>query len=103
MSIHPGEIRSEVEDGRHVRWGYTHEEIKEIFDEQGLDVFVQDYISGYILSKLGALTGIINKVNPILAWLIVFPLRVFQIFNRPVTKLFHYPFHCIAVVGVKRR
>ena len=100
---HPaGEIRSEVEDGRHVRWGYTHEELKEMFSEYGLDILVQDYVSGYISSKLGALTGIINKVNPILAHLIVFPFRVFQVFDRPVTKFLRGPFHCVAVVGVKR-
>ena len=93
---------SEVEDGGHVRWGYTHEELKDMFNKCGLDVCVQDYISGYISQQLTNLERIIGKVNMILGWAIVFPLRVFQVFDRPVTKLFKYPFHCVGVVGVKR-
>lgn len=97
----PGVIRSEVEDGRHVRWGYTHEELKEMFSEYDLDVCVQDYIGGYISSQLNNLERIIGKVDMRLGWLIVLPLRVFQVFDRPVTKLLRYPFHSVAVVGVK--
>lgn len=97
-----GDKISEVEDGGHVRWGYTHEELKDLFNECGLEVCAQDYISGYISQQLTNLMRIISNVNMILGWAIVFPVRVFQVFDRPVTKLLHYPFHCVGVVGVKR-
>jgi len=96
-----GDKISEVEDGGHVRWGYTHKELKDMFNEYGLDVCVQDYISGYLSQQLTNLMRITGKVNKILARVIVFPLRVFQIFDRPVTKLLKYPFHCVGIVGVK--
>ena len=97
-----GDKISEVEDGGHVRWGYTHEELRDMFNECGLDVCVQEYISGYISQQLTNLMRIIGKVNKILARIIVFPLRLFQVFDRPVTKILQYPFHCVGVVGVKR-
>lgn len=97
-----GDKISEVEDGGHIRWGYTPEELKDMFNEWGLDIYVQEYLSGYISQQLTNLMTVIDKVNEDLARVIVFPLRLFQVFDRPVTKLLQYPFLCVAVVGVKR-
>ncbi len=93
---------SDVEDGDHVRWGYTHEEIKEIFNSYNIDLEITDYISGFVPQQIMNLQRILCQVNWIFAWLFIFPLRVLQCFDKPLTKALNYPYMTIGVVGVKR-
>ena len=97
-----GDTLSSLEDGGHVRWGYTHEEIRELFDKCGLDVHIEEYISGYVSQQITSLMRSISTVNARFAWVVVFPLRIFQVFDSPVTRLIGYPYLSIGVVGIKR-
>lgn len=98
-----GDKLSEVEDGGHVRWGYTHEEIKNIFADCDIEIEVQEYISGFIPQRLCNLERILSKFVGRLAWLIVFPLRVFTWLDKPLTWVLRYPYFSIGVVGIKRK
>jgi SAM-dependent methyltransferase len=98
-----GDRVSGIEDGGHVRWGYTHIEIQTLFDECGLDVQVQEYISGYVSQRLCNLMRLLGRIDANLARVAVFPLRIFQCIDGPLTNFIRYPFASIAVVGVKRK
>ena len=95
---------SEYEDGGHVRWGYTHKEIGDIFADAGLDLEVKEYISGFFSQQICNLQRILSFVfGEFLSWLIVFPLRLLQSIDAPVTKLLNYPYLSIAVIGIKKK
>jgi SAM-dependent methyltransferase len=85
----------------HVRFGYTHEEIRELFEAAGLDVIEESYLVGFVAIQLFNLYLIGSKLNPYLAWAGTLPLRLLQVFDRPVTRLLRYPYLSIGVVGAK--
>lgn len=97
-----GEKLSEVEDGGHVRWGYTHERLASLLESAGLAVVAQEYLSG-IVSQ--AITNVSRRLEgplgPQLAWVLTFPLRIALVLDRPLTRLFRYPWLAVAAVGVK--
>ncbi len=97
-----GERLSESEDGGHVRWGYTHEELRALFSECGLEVMAEEYLSGVISQQLTNLMRLLGKANVIVAWAIIFPLRILQILDSPLTRLLGYQYLSVGVVGVKR-
>ena len=98
-----GETRlSSTEDGGHVRWGYTHEEMRHLLKTHGLEVVREDYISGFISQQLTNLMRFLSRLNSNFGWLVVFPLRIVQLVDVPVTRWLHYPFLCIGVVAVKQ-
>lgn len=93
---------SKCEDGGHVRKGYTHSQIREIFNRYGLDVQLQDYISGFISQQLTSLMYLLDKIiGKIASWVIIFPLRGFQILDIPFTRIINYPYFSIGVIGIK--
>ena len=86
----------------HVRFGYTHEQIKELFDEAGLETICESYMVGFISIQITNLYLIGCKLHPYVAWAATFPLRVLQMVDRPLTKLLRYPYLSIGVIGRKR-
>jgi SAM-dependent methyltransferase len=94
-----GDRLSTEEDGGHVRWGYTHEELRELLGDCGLTVRSEDFLCGVVTQKLMSLARILGRVNPKLSWLVVSSLRPLQVFDAPLTWLFRYPHLTVAVVG----
>lgn len=87
----------------HERSGYSLEEIKDLFKKNELDILAEGYISGFISQKLTSLMRkIIVKTNFKIGLAATFPLRVFQIMDRPLTKFIGYPYLTVGVVGIKR-
>jgi len=97
-----GDRISHSGDGGHVRWGYTHAELKDLFDAAGLDVRVQEYVSGIVSQQITNLERILSRVGRKFAWATTFPLRVFQPLDSALSKLTRYPYLSVAVVGVRR-
>jgi 2-polyprenyl-3-methyl-5-hydroxy-6-metoxy-1,4-benzoquinol methylase len=98
------ETLSSYEDGGHVREGYTRQELEEIFSKNGLKVTEITFMSGLISQALLQLTYWLDKHIPhAITWGLVFPLRIFQAFDRIITDLTKYPYSCIGVVGIKNR
>lgn len=94
---------SETEDGGHVRWGYTHEEIKKIFESTNLSILKQNYVSGFISQQLTNLSRILStKINQRFAWFLILPLRLFQLLDPLITKFLKYPYLSIAIIGIKK-
>jgi 2-polyprenyl-3-methyl-5-hydroxy-6-metoxy-1,4-benzoquinol methylase len=98
----PGDKVSPVEDGGHVRKGYTHQEIKGLFMKYGINVVEEEYISGFISQKIKHLSLLLEPyLNHNIIWLITYPLRALLIFDRPLTNMVKYPYLSIGVVGLK--
>ena len=99
----PGDDISEVEDGGHMRWGYTHEEMKVLFEYAGMKLEKADYVTGFISQSIIRLERILGSFLPHrIAWFLTFPLRLLVVFDPLVTRMFRYPHLSIAVVGVKQ-
>ena len=100
---HPllGDQLSTHEDGGHVRWGYTFEEMEALFKAHGLRIVDKDYISGYLSRTVTNLMRVAGRLNHHMAWGVTFPLRALQAIDVPFTRMVHYPFCGIAVVAVK--
>ena len=96
-----GDKLSTAEDGKHVRWGYTHEEMRRLFSIAGLEVVAEEYVSGFVSQQITNLIRLVARVNGKLAWIVTFPLRPLQVLDKALTGILGYPHHCIAVVGIK--
>jgi SAM-dependent methyltransferase len=98
-----GERVSNREDGGHVRFGYTHDEIAAIFAENGLETVTKEYIGGFVAQKLASIQFALCRINPHFAWAVTFPLRIFHPLDGLVTRLLRYPCLSVGVVGRKRQ
>jgi 2-polyprenyl-3-methyl-5-hydroxy-6-metoxy-1,4-benzoquinol methylase len=99
-----GETRhpSAVEDGSHVRYGYSPERLRSILEEAGLKVRDEGFVSGVVSQKLTNLMWrLTERVGLPAAWLIVLPLRALVVLDRPLTRMIGYPHLCVAVRAVK--
>ena len=97
-----GDKLSDREDGGHVRWGYTHDEMRSLFNQCRMDIIVEEYISGIISRQLTHYMRILGKLHARIAWTVIFPFRIFQVFDSSLTKLIGYPYLSIGVMGKKR-
>jgi 2-polyprenyl-3-methyl-5-hydroxy-6-metoxy-1,4-benzoquinol methylase len=97
-----GEKISEIEDGGHVRFGYTVEELVRLFRENDMRVESAELITGLVCQKIDNVFRSISRwTNRDVGWLVSFPLRIFQVFDKPLTKLTAWPPLSVAVVAVK--
>jgi len=93
---------SPVEDGSHVRYGYSRERLRQIAAEAGLDVDGGAFISGVVSQKLTSLMRRLSaRVGVLPAWVIVFPLRALVLLDAPLSRLMRYPHLSVALCAVK--
>lgn len=96
-----GERLSESEDGGHVRWGYTHEEMDGLLRGAGLEVVADEYISGPVSQKVAGLTFALRRANDLLAWAVSLPLKPLCALDPLLTRVTRYPSLSIGVVARK--
>ncbi|MHB8382862.1 MAG: class I SAM-dependent methyltransferase [Candidatus Binataceae bacterium] len=96
-----GDKISAVENGDHVRWGYTHEEMRAILANAGLATVAEEYCSGLVSQKIGNLERSISALAPLIGWAATFPLRALQLVDRTVTDALGALYLSIAVVAEK--
>jgi SAM-dependent methyltransferase len=99
--LHRAEKVSEVEDGGHVRWGYTHEEMEEILRGAGLEVLAREYISGPVSQKVAGLTFTLRGTSDLLAWAVSLPLKPLVALDPLLSRATKYPALSIGVVARK--
>jgi len=93
---------SPVEDGSHVRYGYSQERLRQIVTGAGLAVESEAFISGVVSQKLTDLMRRMSAgVGLMPAWLTVLPLRALALLDRPLSRLLHYPYLSVALCAVK--
>jgi SAM-dependent methyltransferase len=94
---------SGVEDGSHVRYGYSQQRLRAIAEDAGLDVRSEDLISGVVSQKLTDLMRrLAARFGVPVAWALVLPLRPLVLLDRWLTRLLRYPQLSVALQGVKR-
>lgn len=95
-------ILSLVEDGGHVRRGYTPEMLEKLCERAGLQVRKIGYCSGYFSQKLTGLLRVASRLHHLLGWAIVLPLRVLPPILDPVfSRMFRYPGFSITLIASK--
>jgi SAM-dependent methyltransferase len=93
---------SMVEDGSHVRFGYSPARVREIAQNAGLEVIEEDFVSGVISQKLTDLMRRLTvRFGVLVGWLALAPLRGLVVLDAPLTRLLRYPHLCVAIVAVK--
>jgi 2-polyprenyl-3-methyl-5-hydroxy-6-metoxy-1,4-benzoquinol methylase len=95
---------SKVEDGGHVRRGYTQAMLRELCDQANLMIDTISYCSGFLSQKITFIQRVISQVHPLLGWGAILPLRVLPpLFDRFVTGLLRWPYFSICLEAYKPR
>lgn len=93
---------SPVEDGSHVRYGYSQERLRQIVTGAGLQVQSESFVSGLVSQKLTDLMRRLTaRTGLLLAWTIVLPLRALVLLDRPLSGALRYPYLSVALCAVK--
>jgi len=94
---------SPVEDGSHVRYGYSQQRLREITQDAGLEIDNEAFISGIVSQKLTDLMRrLTRRLGLPAAWALILPLRILVLVDAPLTRLLRYPHLSVALCGVKR-
>lgn len=93
-----------VEDGSHMRKGYTANMLIELCAESGFQVDEISGCSGWFSQKITGLFRLIGRINYPLAWLIIFPLRILPpLFDGMIRRLGIVEDYSICLVASKKR
>jgi 2-polyprenyl-3-methyl-5-hydroxy-6-metoxy-1,4-benzoquinol methylase len=106
VAISPGDNGpfSTVEDGWHVRRGYSRAMLEELCERSGLRVERITYCSGYLSQKVAAIMRGLSAVNSMLAWALILPLRALPPIVDPIiTRLLGWPHYSICLEAYKPR
>jgi SAM-dependent methyltransferase len=93
---------SPIEDGGHVRRGYTAERLTGLCASAGLKISQIGYCSGFFSQKITAVMRTASAIHPLFAWGLVLPLRVLPpLLDPPVSKVSGWPGFSITMVATK--
>jgi 2-polyprenyl-3-methyl-5-hydroxy-6-metoxy-1,4-benzoquinol methylase len=93
-----------VEDGAHVRRGYTPRMLEELCQHAGLAVEQVSYCSGFLSQKVTWLLRVLSQIHYLLGWTVVLPLRILPPLLDPlIHKLTNWPYFCITLEAYKPR
>jgi 2-polyprenyl-3-methyl-5-hydroxy-6-metoxy-1,4-benzoquinol methylase len=92
------------ETGWHVRRGYSKGMLLEVCKASGLVIEEISYCSGFKSQKVTYILRLFSRINHLLAWLLVFPLRIFTLLiDVPLSTLINWPYYSICLVAYKPR
>ncbi len=95
-------VPSGVEDGSHVRYGYTQEQIARLAEGAGLAVVEQSFVTGVVSQRLiDLMRRLTERFGLLPAWLAVLPLRPLVVLDRPLSAILGYPYLCVALRAVR--
>ncbi len=81
--------------------GFTPEALALSFQQAGLQILEQEYLSGLISQTVYNATRIFHQENSKVALGLVLPLRLLHAVDSPVTRLIGHPHQQLAIAGVK--
>ncbi|HTU49009.1 MAG TPA: class I SAM-dependent methyltransferase [Acidobacteriaceae bacterium] len=95
---------STVENGAHVRRGYSPDDLTRLCQQSGFEVMKIEYCSGILSQKITSLKRIAaNATSEIISWPIVLPLRwIPPMFDSAVTRAMNWPDYSITLVARKK-
>ena len=95
---------SEIEDGWHVRRGYTPAMLTELCKGAMLTLERVTFCTGLISQKVTGILRILSRMHKLLGWSAILPLRLLPpLFDRPVTHLANWPYFSICIEAYKPR
>jgi SAM-dependent methyltransferase len=95
---------TKVEDGGHVRRGYTRTMLEELCTIAGFQVEKFSFCGGYLSQMTTRLMRFLSQANPLLGWCVVLPLRVFPpLLDWLLTPILNYPSQSICLEAYKPR
>ncbi|HRE49305.1 MAG TPA: class I SAM-dependent methyltransferase [Aggregatilineales bacterium] len=99
--LHPYPV---VEDGGHMRRGYTPEMLRELCDHAGLRLESVGYCSGILSQQITRGFRHLSRRHELIGWGATFPLRALPpLADRALTWLSGYPYHTICLIAYKPR
>jgi 2-polyprenyl-3-methyl-5-hydroxy-6-metoxy-1,4-benzoquinol methylase len=91
-----------IENGAHVRKGYSPEDLRDLCESAKLKVIEIGYCSGFLSQKITALMRRLNALHPLLGWTVTLPLRVLPpLFDTWLSGFFRWPGYSITLVAAK--
>jgi SAM-dependent methyltransferase len=91
-----------TEDGRHVRRGYTEEDLRGLCACAHLEALEIGYCSGYASQKITGLFRLLTRFHFLLGWSLVLPLRAIPPLVDPlIRRLTRYPSYSINLIARK--
>jgi 2-polyprenyl-6-hydroxyphenyl methylase/3-demethylubiquinone-9 3-methyltransferase len=98
----PGESISEVEDGGHVRYGYSHEDLRRLAEGAGLEVISLGYLVGPMSQALFRVYMRLGRIYGPLGWAVTVPFRPLAPFlNAVLGRLLPVPPYLVNAVLTK--
>ena len=89
---------STVEDGGHVRKGYSEARLREMCENSDLVVEEISYCSGFISQKLTAAWRFTSRLNRPAAWILILPFRILPlILDRWLSQVTQWPSYSICL------
>jgi SAM-dependent methyltransferase len=93
---------SPVEDGSHVRYGYSPQRLRALVEGAGLQVVSEGFLSGVVSQALtNLMRRLSGRIGTAPAWALVLPLRPLAVLDAPLSALLRYPRLSVALQGVK--
>jgi SAM-dependent methyltransferase len=93
---------SDLEDGSHVRYGYSREQLRELARDADLEVVEEGFVTGVVSQKVTDLMRRLTvRFGLAPGWLAVLPLRALVLLDAPLTRFLRYPYLSVTLVGVK--
>jgi 2-polyprenyl-3-methyl-5-hydroxy-6-metoxy-1,4-benzoquinol methylase len=97
-----GEVVQKIENGGHVRFGYTHRRLKELCEANSLTVLEIGYLNGFFAQKTFSTYVRLCRLHPKLAWFLTIPLRPLRHLDPIVRRISRYPDMSVTLVCSKR-
>ncbi len=89
---------SPLEDGSHVRYGYSREHLRAVAESAGLEVDGEAFVSGVVSQKLTDLMRRASeRIGLFPAWLVLLGLRALVVLDAPLSKATRYPYLSVAL------
>lgn len=97
-----GELLSEEEDGGHVRFGYSHDDLRRLFEGAGLETLSLGHLMGPISQVLVRIQWAISPFSRLLGWALTVPFRPLQVLDPAIARVSNVPSFCVTGVAIRR-
>jgi SAM-dependent methyltransferase len=95
-----GDDLTDVEDGRHVVYGYSHAQLSDVLTAAGFEMSGADYAVGPVCQAVLYVMSQVGRVSTVLAWAVTLPLRPLALLDAYAARVIPFPSYCVGVTAV---